>query len=366
MKDIERDLKDRYEVVVVGSGPAGASAAKAFDRSGLKVVIIEKCTLPRDKMCCGMVLPSARKFVSDNFGPIPDNVMCEPCEVRGSRMFMTNDSHWVEVPARALDAGEDLPEYALNVYRSGFDLWLCSMSDASLADRTLFVDYRMDGEDISVKVKQGSSYQEIRTTYLIGADGPQSRVRRSVSPTFDRSLTWLPTYEEHYEGKINLEPGWIYPFLDREVTRFIASVYYKGRTIQVTTSGIKGGGSSKEYHKRFVDILKKKHGLRIERTVMKRGIVLNDMSGKNNYNLGDGSVLLAGEAAGFLRGPDGITSALVTGKAAGESILRSIRSGRTPRECYADHESVISEKEVCERMHREMTAHLGFDVFSGE
>jgi flavin-dependent dehydrogenase len=364
MKNIERDLKDRYDVVVVGSGPAGASAAKALDQSGLKVVIIEKCSLPRDKMCCGMVLPSARKFVSDNFGHIPDNVMCEPWEVRGIRMFITNDSPWVEVPILAWDTGEDLPEYAFNVYRSGFDLWLCNRSDASLADNSLFVDYRMDGKDIVVKVKQGSRYTEMKTKYLIGADGPQSRVRRSVSPTFDQSLTWLPTYEEHYEGKVNLEPGWLYAFLDREVTGFMASVYYKGKNIQVTTSGIKGGESSKKYYERFVEVMKEKHGLRIDRTVMKRGIVMNDMAGKNNYNLGNGSVLLAGEAAGFLRGPDGITPALITGKAAGESIRRSIRSGSTPLECYADHESVISEKEACGRMHRDMVANLGLDIFS--
>ncbi len=59
-------LKGKYDVVIVGSGPAGAGAAKALSGSGLETLIVERDKLPRYKMCSGIVFPSSRKFIEDN------------------------------------------------------------------------------------------------------------------------------------------------------------------------------------------------------------------------------------------------------------------------------------------------------------
>ena len=40
------------EVLVVGAGPAGCAAAITAQQLGLKVVVVDKATFPRDK-CCG-------------------------------------------------------------------------------------------------------------------------------------------------------------------------------------------------------------------------------------------------------------------------------------------------------------------------
>ena len=52
-------LENRYDVVIVGAGPAGAAAAQAMRGHGLEAVIIEKASLPRYKMCSGILFPSA-------------------------------------------------------------------------------------------------------------------------------------------------------------------------------------------------------------------------------------------------------------------------------------------------------------------
>ena len=41
-----------YDVVIVGGGPAGSSAACTIAKSGLSVLLIDKSEFPRDK-CCG-------------------------------------------------------------------------------------------------------------------------------------------------------------------------------------------------------------------------------------------------------------------------------------------------------------------------
>jgi len=43
----EDHLHEKYDVVIVGCGPAGAAAAKALSGYGLKNIVIEKAKLPR-------------------------------------------------------------------------------------------------------------------------------------------------------------------------------------------------------------------------------------------------------------------------------------------------------------------------------
>ena len=40
-----------FDAVIVGGGPAGATAALYAERLGLKVLIVDKKRFPRDKIC---------------------------------------------------------------------------------------------------------------------------------------------------------------------------------------------------------------------------------------------------------------------------------------------------------------------------
>ncbi|WP_432995757.1 geranylgeranyl reductase family protein [Dactylosporangium sp. CA-233914] len=50
---------DRYDVVVVGAGPAGAAAALAARRAGAGVLLLDKARFPRDKACGDGIAPHA-------------------------------------------------------------------------------------------------------------------------------------------------------------------------------------------------------------------------------------------------------------------------------------------------------------------
>ena len=51
---IERiDWIMNYDVIIVGAGPAGATAAKFLAEKGEKVLLIDKDAFPRDKPCGG-------------------------------------------------------------------------------------------------------------------------------------------------------------------------------------------------------------------------------------------------------------------------------------------------------------------------
>jgi flavin-dependent dehydrogenase len=48
-------LKQSYDVVVIGAGPAGATLAYELAKKGIGVLVIEKEKLPRYKCCAGGV-----------------------------------------------------------------------------------------------------------------------------------------------------------------------------------------------------------------------------------------------------------------------------------------------------------------------
>jgi geranylgeranyl reductase family protein len=50
-------MAERFDVVVVGGGPAGSSCARRLIQAGLRVVVIDQKTFPRDKTCAGWVTP---------------------------------------------------------------------------------------------------------------------------------------------------------------------------------------------------------------------------------------------------------------------------------------------------------------------
>jgi flavin-dependent dehydrogenase len=48
-----------YDVVVAGGGPGGSSVAYYLARQGVRVLVMDKCTFPREKICGDGVAPRA-------------------------------------------------------------------------------------------------------------------------------------------------------------------------------------------------------------------------------------------------------------------------------------------------------------------
>lgn len=56
-------VSETCDVLIVGGGPAGSSCARGLRDSGLDVLIMDKATFPRDKVCAGWITPPVIKLL---------------------------------------------------------------------------------------------------------------------------------------------------------------------------------------------------------------------------------------------------------------------------------------------------------------
>ena len=154
---------ERYDVAVVGAGPAGSAAALAACRAGARVVLIDRSDFPRDKPCGDGIAPHALDVLAglgvtgavDGFAPVPALRLVSPAG---------------EVVARAL------ARPANTVPRTVFDARLVAAALAAGAvwRRRTVRSLRSDGERVAL---DGAA---LEARVVIGADGAGSVVRRHL------------------------------------------------------------------------------------------------------------------------------------------------------------------------------------------
>lgn len=165
-------MTGRYDVVVVGAGPAGSAAAASLARQGISVLLLEARTLPRDKPCGGGITARARRHLRV---PIDDLVLARARSVQirvGSHfstlLHSTRSEIWF-------------------VRRSELDLRLAQ--DAARQGAVLH-----DGEPVvAVEVNDAVRVISERDSYtarvLVGADGAESKVARWLG--LGRPSRWM-------------------------------------------------------------------------------------------------------------------------------------------------------------------------------
>jgi geranylgeranyl reductase family protein len=113
--ELPRGAELRADVVVVGAGPAGSSAAFWLARAGLDVAVLEKAEFPREKVCGDGLTPRGVKALDDmgiETSPAAGWVRQKGLRIHGGRQVVEVDwprlSNWPDYsvvrPRRELDA----------------------------------------------------------------------------------------------------------------------------------------------------------------------------------------------------------------------------------------------------------------------
>ena len=65
-------IDKRFDVLIVGSGPAGSIAALVLARGGARVALVDKTAFPRDKACGDLIGPRGVQLLRDLALEVPD------------------------------------------------------------------------------------------------------------------------------------------------------------------------------------------------------------------------------------------------------------------------------------------------------
>ena len=64
---------DTFDVVVIGAGPAGSSAAIRLARNGARVALVDRAQFPRDKPCGGGVTVRGLQHLPVDITPVVED-----------------------------------------------------------------------------------------------------------------------------------------------------------------------------------------------------------------------------------------------------------------------------------------------------
>ncbi|WP_022910990.1 geranylgeranyl reductase family protein [Aestuariimicrobium kwangyangense] len=218
------------DAIVVGGGPAGAATAAHLARRGLDVVLLEKASYPRDKICGDGLTPRAvKQLVNLGIDTSEENGWHRN---RGLRVYGGRvepfDMPWPEL--------KDFPNYGLVRRREDFDALLAAHAVAlgahlfTGAQVTAPIIDETSNRIVGVTTKDG---REFRAPVVVAADGVSSRlsVAMGITKREDRPMgvavrayfecergngDWMESWLELWDGKphsSNLLPGygWAFP-----------------------------------------------------------------------------------------------------------------------------------------------------------
>jgi len=305
-----------YDVIVAGGGPGGSVAAKKCAQGGLRTLLLERKKLPRDKVCSGMVMgPWANDIIQQEFGTIPQEILADPALLSG---------HMMHVPG--MRPQRILCKTPL-AWRKDLDFWMIQMAQedgVEIWEGAKVIEVNQKPGVCSVTMIRGKTPRELKSRFVIGADGGASAVRKSLFPLL--KVQYSVPLRECYDGALDLEKDYFHWFFPKSRARPRFGLNHKGDCFLIEGSGIK------ELRNEINQILVKYGFNTKSKAIWKDGCLIPRLHGAlitGSFSPAKGNILLIGDAAGLLFPItfEGIGTALKSGILAADSVARSVKEG---------------------------------------
>jgi menaquinone-9 beta-reductase len=336
---------DDAEVIVVGAGPAGSTAAAYLARSGVDVLLLEKSQFPREKVCGDGLTPRGVKQLVD----LGIDTSEEAGWVHNNALRIITGDLLLHLPWPELSS---MPPYGVSRTRQDFDELLAKVAvrDGARLQQSTNVTGAITsptGRVIGVKAKVGPEKTEVtyKAPLVLACDGVSARLALSVGIEKNekrpmgvavRRYYASPRHKDDFiEGHLELwdrsDPanpkllpgyGWVFPLGDGTVNVGLGTL---------STSAAFRSTDYRALLRQWLDGTPEEWGFREENAVGKIGGAGLPMGFNRTPHYRDG-LLLLGDAGGMVSpfNGEGIAAAMESARIASECVVQALARREGP------------------------------------
>ncbi len=323
-------MNGSYDVIIIGAGPGGCSAASFLSKAGHDVLIIDRARFPRDKTC-GDGLSVTALAMLERIGILGEIEALNPWKCDGVILTSPDDvvmrGHSPAAPGRY--------NYGYVIPRKIFDTILFEhvrgLPHVTVKEECAFKDFIYEGKKIrGIRGRQGNDELEVRCEFIIGADGVHSSVARKLGNHKDSSIKKAFAVRAYFDNVDGLEHC-ISLHYEKAILPGYAWIFPTGeRSANVGVGLICQDNSAKNIKNLFEIFIRQNkfaremlaHAVMVEGSLKGAHLSTGTMGVKRSF----GNVLLVGDAAGFVDAltGEGIYYALKSGEHAAFAIARGL------------------------------------------